>query len=140
MKRTPRSACWLLAGAIAFGSLAPGCSAIASALYQLMIFIGKEVARTAIGHVIEKKLDEWVFNRNDSANKQGDVRVSSGDPQRGTYDGKMEILVKDEAAGTTDRFEVTNPAMRRGPDGEWKLDKEVIDEAKRVLKRRKGLP
>ncbi len=58
MKRTPRTACWVLAGAIAFGSLTPGCTAIASALYQLMIFIGKEVARTAIGHLIEKKLDE----------------------------------------------------------------------------------
>jgi hypothetical protein len=140
MKHSPRSACWVLAGAIAFGAMTPGCAAIASALYQLMIFIGKEVARSAIGHVIEKKLDEWVFNRSDSANSRGDVQVSSSDPQRGTYDGKMEITVKDEAAGTVDRFEVDHPAMRRSPGGEWKLDSEVTDEAKRVLKRRKGLP
>jgi hypothetical protein len=142
MKRPPRTAVWLLGGVIAFGAAGPGCQQVLAALYQLVIFVGNEVARTAVGMYIEKKLDEWIFHKSDKGNSgNGDVRISGSDSNRGYYDGQMEIVVRDEATGKTDTVKVTNPAMvRSGSGSDWKLAPEVIKDAKDVLRRKKGLP
>ena len=106
-----------------------GCHGVVAAfLLKVLVSIGAELAGSYIGQAVEKKLDEWFFDKDSSDNSGGDVSADSTG-LAGKYNGKMEIVITkgDEQCTVT----VSNPRMIRDSEGSpWRLDPGIIQTAK----------
>ena len=125
-----RSAAFLIAMGLALGVSTPGCQQMGEFLIKLIIHVSKEVAKSAIAHIVEKKIDEWFF-----AEKVPTAKITvDSTGQSGNYKGTMRISILNEATGLVETFEVTNPRFVNR-SGTWVPEPSIYEDTKKMAEK-----